>query len=121
MQLPSISGNISNKHNAHTGAYGYDYSTITLTVASWVTPEQVRQAYAKLRSKVNARNTYRSKSRTNVEMFRFVMEKATPPKATASHPGHSRRFQILPGGRWWRNGTEASPSATKSGLTNLAA
>ena len=75
IQLPSLSARITNTRNTTVGAYGYDHSTISLTVASWVTPEQVRQAYARLRAQASAKNTYRSKSDRNVALFRFVMEK----------------------------------------------
>jgi hypothetical protein len=77
IQPRSISGRIENTNFAPAGAYAYNYSTITLTVASWMSPEQVRQAYAKFRRQVTAGNTYRSKSDKNIAVFRFVMERAT--------------------------------------------
>jgi hypothetical protein len=74
----SISGRVEYTNTEPGMAYGYTHSTITLTVASWMSPEQVRQAYAKLRREAKARNTYRSKSDKNIAVFRFVMERTTP-------------------------------------------
>lgn len=98
IQLPSLASRITNKHNAKVGGYGYDYSTITLTVASWTTPEQVRQAYARLRAQASAKNTYRSKSDRNVALFRFVMEKAEPISPKDLIPGTRGTFKFPP----WR-------------------
>jgi len=42
-----------------------------------VSPEQVRQAYARLRRQAKANNTYRSKSDKNIAVFCFVMERVT--------------------------------------------
>ena len=80
--VPGLLGKFSRTTNAHAGSYDYDHSTITLTVQSWVTPEQVRQAYARLRGQAIVGNTYRSKSDKNVAVFQFVMErvKLLPPK-----------------------------------------
>ena len=72
----SISGRIENNNFVPAGAYAYNYSTITLTVSSWMSPEQVRQVYAKLRRQATANNTYRSKSDRNITVFRFVIERA---------------------------------------------
>src|SRR5215204_25289 len=115
VQLPSLYSRVSDIHNAKVGAYGYDHSTITLTVASWVSPEQVRQEYAKLRAQASAKNTYRSKSDRNIAVFRFVMERAKlyPPKDLV--PGTRGTFKFprwkamvkewnksLPDGHRWR-------------------
>jgi hypothetical protein len=43
IQPHSISGRIENTNYAPAGVHSYNYSTITLTVASWMSPEQVRQ------------------------------------------------------------------------------
>jgi len=72
----SISGRIENYNFAPAGAHTYNHSTIMLTVASWMSPEQVRQAYAKLRRQATANNTYRSRSDRNIAVFRFVIERA---------------------------------------------
>jgi hypothetical protein len=61
--------------------------------------EQVRQAYAKLRSNANTRNTYRSKSSKNVEVFRFVMERATPQTPRDLVSGTRGTFKLPP----WRH------------------
>ena len=76
IQPRSISGRIENTNYAPAGTYAYNYSTITLTVASWMSPEQVRQAYAKFRREATANNTYRSKSDKNIAVFRFVIRRA---------------------------------------------
>jgi hypothetical protein len=73
----SITGRIENTNYVPAGAYAYTYSTITLTVASWMSPEQVRQAYAKFRRQATSANTYRSKSDRNIAVFRFAWERAT--------------------------------------------
>ncbi len=75
VQPRSISGRIENTNYAPAGAYSYNHSTVTLTVASWMSPEQVCQAYAKLRHEATAGNTYRSRSDKNIAIFRFVMER----------------------------------------------
>jgi len=78
IQPRSISGRIETTNSVPAGAYAYNYSTITLTVASWMRPKQVRQAYAKFRRQATANNTYRSKSDRNIAVFRFAWEKAKP-------------------------------------------
>jgi hypothetical protein len=98
IQLPSLSVRTTNTHNAMVGAYGYDHSTISLTVASWVTPEQVRQAYARLRAQASAKNTYRSKSDRNIALFRYVMEKVEPIPPKDLVPGTRGTFKFPP----WR-------------------
>ncbi len=115
IQLPSLSARITNTNNAKVGAYGYDHSTIVLTVGSWMTPEQVRQGYARLRAQATAKNTYRSKSDRNVAIFRFVMEKAepVPPKDLIAGTRGTFKFppwremvkkwnKSLPKGHGWR-------------------
>ena len=78
IQPRSISGRIETTKYVAAGAYACSYSIITLTVASWMSPEQVRQAYAKFRRQATAINTYRSKSDRNIAVFRFAWERATP-------------------------------------------
>lgn len=115
MQLPSLFARITDTHNAMVGAYGYDHSTIVLTVASWVTPEQIRQAYARLRAQASAKNTYRSKSDRNIAIFSFVMEMAEPIPPKHLVPGTRGTFKFprwramveewnkpLPDGHGWR-------------------
>lgn len=77
IQPHSITGRVDDTNYAPAGVHGYNYSTITLTVASWMKPEQVRQAYSKLRRRATAGNTYRSRSDRNIAVFRFVLERAT--------------------------------------------
>jgi hypothetical protein len=115
VQLPSFYSRVNDIHNAKVGAYAYDHSTITLTVASWVSPEQVRQEYAKLRAQASAKNTYRSKSDRNIALFRFVMERAKPYPPKDLVPGTRGTFKFprwkemvkewnkpLPDGHGWR-------------------
>jgi hypothetical protein len=78
IQPRSISGRIETTKYVAAGAYACSYSIITLTVASWMSPEQVRQAYAKFRRQATAINTYRSKSDRNIAVFRFAWKRATP-------------------------------------------
>ncbi len=94
VQIPSLSARVSDKHNAQAGAYAYDHSTITLTVPTWVRPEQVRQAYAKLRAQASAKNTYRSKSDRNIAVFRFVIERADPHLPKDLVPGARGTFNF---------------------------
>lgn len=71
----SISGRID-KRSGLAGPYAYDHSIITLTVASWMTPEHVSRAYAKLRGQATNKNTHLPKSERNLRIFRFVMDRA---------------------------------------------
>jgi hypothetical protein len=98
VQVASLSGRLSNTLNAQVGAYAYDHSTITLTVPSWVRPDQVQQAYAKLRAQALAKNTYRSKSDRNIPIFRFVMERAEPYPPKDLIPGTRGTFKFPPWG-----------------------
>ena len=106
----SISGRIENTNYAPAGAYSYNHSTITLTVASWMSPEQVRQAYAKLRHEATAGNTYRSRSDKNIEVFRFVLEKATPRLTNDSVVGARGAFKFPPWRRLVEEWNEQYPS-----------
>jgi hypothetical protein len=92
----SISGRIENTYNAPAGAYACSYSTITLTVGSWMSPEQVRQAYAKFRRQAEVGNTYRSKSDRNIAVFRFVMERATSQVPKELVTGARAAFKFPP-------------------------
>jgi hypothetical protein len=98
VQVASLAGRVSDTQNAQVGAYAYDHSTITLTVPSWVRPEQVQQAYAKLRAQALAKNRYRSRSDRNIAIFRFVMERAEPLPPKDLVPGTRGTFKFPP----WR-------------------
>ena len=113
VQLPSLHGRVNNTHNAKVGAYGYDHSTITLTVASWVSPEQVRQEYAKLRAQASAKNTYRSKSDRNIAVFRFVMERASPFPPKDLVPGTRGTFEFVPWGKMVKEWNKPPPDGHK--------
>jgi hypothetical protein len=78
VQVAPLSVRVNDTVDAKLGAYTYDHSTITLTVPSWVRPEQVQQAYAKARAQVRAKNSYRSRSDRNISIFRFVIDRADP-------------------------------------------
>jgi len=98
VQVAPLSGRVSNTHDAQAGAYAYDHSTITLTIPSWARPEQVQQAYAKLRAQAWAKNSYRSRSERNIAIFRFVMKRAEPYPPKDLIPGTSGTFKFPP----WR-------------------
>ena len=106
VNVPGIIGNNKTRWNQAAGSYTYDHNTITLTVQSWVTPEQVRKAYARLRQQNIIASTYRSKSNRNIAVFEFVMERAllSPPEEPV--PGTPGCFQVstlaLDGGRMER-------------------
>jgi len=94
VQVASLSARVSDTPNAQAGAYAYVHSTITLTVPTWVRPEQVRQAYAKLRAQASAKNTYRSRSDRNIAVFRFVIERADPQPPKDLIPGARGTFKF---------------------------
>jgi hypothetical protein len=96
LQVAPLSGRVSNTKNAKVGAYTYDHSTITLVVPSWVRPEQVQKAYAKLRAQAWAKNTYRSRSDRNIAIFRFVVERAKPVPPKDLIPGTRGTFDFPP-------------------------
>jgi hypothetical protein len=98
IQPRSISGRIVNNNFVQAGAHTYNYSTITLTAASWMSPEQVRQAYSNLRRRATAKNTYRSKSDKNIAVFRFVVERGTMHVPKDLVIGTSGKFMFPP----WR-------------------
>lgn len=117
VQPRSIYGRIENTNYAPAGAYSYNHSTIALTVASWMSPEQVRRAYAKLRRKATAENTYRSHSDRNIAVFRFVVKRVASQIPKDSLVDALGEFRFPPGGSWLRNGTSSIRAATVNDST----